>query len=163
MIVSHRDFIDSLPSLKALRKSEGLSVGVVDIEDVYDEFSFGMKSPQALKDFLSPCGEFLVQPPRFVLLVGDASFDPRNYYGFGDQDYVPTKLVDTFYLETASDDWFVDFDNDGLPEMAIGRLPVQTEEEAAGCFEDDRLRAVGENEGEPSCGGQWKDTDDFDF
>ena len=46
-------------------------------------------------------------------------------------DYVPTKLVDTVYMETASDDWFVDFNNDGLPEMAIGRLPVQTTEEAA--------------------------------
>jgi len=43
---------------------------------------------------------------------------------------VPTKLVDTQILETASDDWFVDFNNDGLPEIAIGRLPVRTVEEA---------------------------------
>jgi len=131
VIVSHGDFIDSLSSLEALRRSQGLSVGVVDIEDVYDEFNFGMKSPQALKDFLSHAGSSWSRPPRFVLLVGDASFDPRNYLGFGDQDYVPTKLIETVYLETASDDWFVDFDNDGLPEMAIGRLPVQTAEEAA--------------------------------
>jgi len=131
VIVSHGDFIDSLSSLEALRKSQGLSVGVVDIEDVYDEFNFGMKSPQALKDFLSHAGSSWSRPPRFVLLVGDASFDSRNYLGFGDQDYVPTKLIETVYLETASDDWFVDFDNDGLPEMAIGRLPVQTAEEAA--------------------------------
>jgi hypothetical protein len=34
-------------------------------------------------------------------------------------------------METASDDWFVDLNSDGLPEMAIGRLPVQTAEEAA--------------------------------
>jgi hypothetical protein len=34
-------------------------------------------------------------------------------------------------METASDDWFVDLNIDGLPEMAIGRLPVQTAEEAA--------------------------------
>ena len=131
VIVSHGDFIDSLSSLEALRKSEGLSVGVMNIEDVYDEFNFGMKSPQALKDFLSHARSSWSRPPRFVLLVGDASFDPRNYLGFGDQDYVPTKLIDTVHLETASDDWFVDFDNDGLPEMAIGRLPVQTAEEAA--------------------------------
>ncbi|KPK90191.1 MAG: hypothetical protein AMJ94_09960, partial [Deltaproteobacteria bacterium SM23_61] len=131
VIVSHGDFIDSLSSLEALRRSQGLTVGVVDIEDVYDEFSFGMKSPQALKDFLSHARSSWSHPPRYVLLVGDASLDPRNYYGFGDQDYVPTKLIETVYLETASDDWFVDFDNDGLPEMAIGRLPVQTPEEAA--------------------------------
>jgi hypothetical protein len=46
-------------------------------------------------------------------------------------DYVPTKLIDTTYMETASDDWFVDLSGDGLPEMAIGRLPVQTVKEAA--------------------------------
>jgi len=33
-------------------------------------------------------------------------------------------------METASDDWMVDFNNDGMPQMAIGRLPVRTAEEA---------------------------------
>ena len=41
-----------------------------------------------------------------------------------------TKLLDTFYLETASDDSFVDFNGDGLPEIAVGRLPVRTAQEA---------------------------------
>jgi hypothetical protein len=62
--------------------------------------------------------------------VGDASFDARNYLGLGDFDFVPTRLVDTKYLTTASDDWYVDFGNNGLPQMAIGRLPVRTAEEA---------------------------------
>jgi hypothetical protein len=43
---------------------------------------------------------------------------------------VPTKLIDTGYMETASDDWFVDFSNSGLPSMAIGRLPARTASEA---------------------------------
>ena len=33
-------------------------------------------------------------------------------------------------LETASDDWFVDFDDDGLPDLAVGRLPVRTLDQA---------------------------------
>ena len=106
-------------------------MALIDVEDLYDEFSFGNKSPKAIKDFLASAKANWKKPPRFVLLVGDASFDPRNYLGMGDFDFVPTKLVDTAYLETASDDWFVDLNNDGLPEMAIGRLPVQTAEEAA--------------------------------
>ena len=57
--------------------------------------------------------------------------DPRNYLGQGNWDYVPTKLVETTYLETASDDWFADFSGDGLPQMALGRLPVRTVEEAS--------------------------------
>jgi len=33
-------------------------------------------------------------------------------------------------METASDDWLVDFNHDGLPEMSVGRLPVRMAEEA---------------------------------
>ena len=43
---------------------------------------------------------------------------------------MPTKLVDASVLETSSDDAFADFDNDGLADMAVGRLPVQTVQQA---------------------------------
>jgi hypothetical protein len=131
VIVTHRDFFDTLQPLQKLRESQGLKVGLIDVEDLYDEFSFGNKSPKAIKDFLTLAKANWRKPPRFVLLVGDASFDPKNYLGKGDMDFVPTKLIDTAYMETASDDWFVDFNSDGLPEMAIGRLPVQTSDEAS--------------------------------
>ena len=71
------------------------------------------------------------RPPRFVLLVGDASFDPRNFLGQGDFDFAPTKLIDTQQMETASDDWFVDWNADGVPDIAIGRLSVRTAAEAS--------------------------------
>jgi len=130
VMISHASFIDSLKPLKTLREMQGLTVALIDVEDLYSEFGFGNKSPQALKDFLLRARVNWQKPPRFVLLVGDASFDPRNYLGLGNFDLVPTKLVDTAYLETASDDWLVDFHGDGLPEMAVGRLPVRTVEEA---------------------------------
>jgi hypothetical protein len=106
-------------------------VALIDLEDIFDEFSYGTKTPQAIKDFLTRASTSWQTPPRFVLLVGDASFDPRNYLGLGNQDFLPTKFLDTAYMETASDDWFVDFNGDALPNMAIGRLTVQTAEEAA--------------------------------
>lgn len=126
VIITDRDFLQSVEPLRALRNGV-----VIDVEDLYDEFNFGAKSPRALRDFLLRAREHWQRPPRFVLLVGDASVDPRNYLGFGDFDFLPTKLVDTLFLETASDDWFVDVNEDGLPEMAVGRLPVRTPEEAA--------------------------------
>ncbi len=130
MIISHGDFLESLKPLKNLREAQGLSVALIDVEDLYDEFSFGIKNPQAIKDFLTRANSNWQNPPRFVLLVGDASYDPRNYSGFGNFEYLPTKLIDTFYMETASDDWFVDFDGNGLPDIAIGRIPVHTVEDA---------------------------------
>ncbi|HEX9638719.1 MAG TPA: C25 family cysteine peptidase, partial [Acidobacteriota bacterium] len=130
IMIAQRQFVDSLVPLKALREGQGWSVALVDVEDAYDEFSFGAKSPWALRDLLSlPYASS--RPPRYLLLVGDATMDPRNYLGMGDFDLVPTKLVDTALLETASDDWFGDFNGDGIPEMAVGRLAVRSVEQAA--------------------------------
>ncbi len=53
----------------------------------------GNKSPEAIKDFLASTKGKWQRSPRFVLLVGDASFDPRNYLGLGDMDYVPQNLL----------------------------------------------------------------------
>ena len=130
VIISHKDFLNALGPLKQKRESQGLSVAVLDVEDLYDEFNFGNKSPQAIKDFLVSTTAIWDKSPRFVLLVGDATFDPCNFLGEGDYDLIPTKMLETVSLETASDDWFVDLDDDGLPDMAIGRIPVRTPEEA---------------------------------
>jgi hypothetical protein len=93
--------------------------------------SYGHKSPQAVKDFLSFARSNWKTAPRYVLFVGDSSLDPKNYLGFGENDLVGTRLIDTQNMETASDQWFADFNDDGLAEMAIGRLPVRTTDEAA--------------------------------
>ena len=129
-MVSHHDFIGSLAPLKTLREQTGLSVAVVDIEDIYDEYSFGVKTPYALKDFMTRAHAWR-RPPHYLLLVGDASMDPKNYLGLGSYDVVPTKLVAATYLETASDDWFVDLNNDLVPDIPVGRLPVRTQDQAA--------------------------------
>ena len=130
IVLSHGDFLESIEPWSVLREQQGWSVAVVDVADVYDEFSFGRKTPQALKDFLQYAHEHWQPTPSHVLLVGDASFDPRNYLRFGPADFMPTKLVDTAFLETAWDDWLGDFDLDGVSELALGRLPVRTPAEA---------------------------------
>jgi subtilisin-like proprotein convertase family protein len=133
VIVSHADFLAAVAPLAALRRQQGHTAAVVDIEDVYDEFSFGEKTPQALRDFLQWAATTWTTAPRFVVLTGDATIDPRNYAGFGDADFVPTKQVpmNQVALETASDDWFVDFKDNGLPAVAIGRLSVRTGAQAS--------------------------------
>ncbi|MEW6208940.1 MAG: C25 family cysteine peptidase, partial [Acidobacteriota bacterium] len=131
IIITHRDFAASLAPLVSLRQSQGLSVEVVDVEDIYDEFSYGQKTPLSVRSFLAYSKTNSAKAPRFVMFVGDASYDPRNYLGRGSSDFVPTKLVDTLYLETASDDWLADFNEDGVADMAVGRLPVKTALEAS--------------------------------
>ena len=131
VIISHRDFLKAMDPLKSLRQSQGLSVSVVDVEDLYDEFSYGAHSPYAIRDFLTRTKQVWKKSPRFVLLAGDASYDPRDFMGLGSQDLVPTKFVETVYMKTACDDWFGYLTSDGTAEVAVGRLPVKTADEAA--------------------------------
>jgi hypothetical protein len=130
VIVGYRSFLPQLARLKAYHERQGLKVALVDVEDLYDEFSFGTHGPDAIKAFLARARTHWRPAPRYLILAGDATSDPRDYLGYPSRDFVPTKIVDTKYMETASDDWFADFDGDGVPEMAVGRLPVRTAAEA---------------------------------
>jgi len=130
VILSNAQFIEAVRPLADRRRLEGWSVQLIDLQDVYDEFGGGEETVFAIRDFLQHAHAHWTVPPRFVLLVGDASFDPRNFLGLGAFDFAPTKLIDTAEMETASDDWFVDWNSDGIPEIAIGRLPVRTAAEA---------------------------------
>jgi hypothetical protein len=105
-------------------------VKVIDVEDLYDEFSFGQHTPQAIRDFLRTTANTWTRQPHYVLLAGDASYDPKNYLGQGNADFVPTKLFDSTLMETASDDWLADFNGDGVADLAIGRLPLRTAADA---------------------------------
>ncbi len=129
LILTRSDLFDALQPLLRLREAQGLKVEVADIEDVFDEFSYGERSPQAVREMLAYALSQWARAPRYLLLVGDASYDPRDYLGYGSNDLVPTRLIDTNYLETASDDWLADFDGDGISDIAVGRLPVRTSEE----------------------------------
>jgi len=80
LIISYKDFIPALAPLVAQRQSQGLTVFVADVEDVYDEFSFGAHSSQALQDFLLQARNHWAKAPRYVLLAGDASYDPRSHF-----------------------------------------------------------------------------------
>jgi len=130
VMISYPGFEGQLAPLFQLHKAEGKTVALVNVNDVYDEFNFGERSPYAIRSFLQTATREWKNSPKYLLLMGDASLDPRNYLGVGSFDFVPTKIIVTSELKTASDDWFSDFDNTGFAQIATGRLPVRTLEEA---------------------------------
>ena len=126
VVISYPDFAASAAPLVKLHQSKSRSVDVVTVDQLYDAFNYGEKSPQALLDYLELASTSWRTHPQAVLLVGDASFDPRNYLGFGESDFVPTRMIETAAFKTGSDDWFTDFKQTGFGTIPIGRLPVST-------------------------------------
>ena len=129
VIITNKQFIPAANALKSARDAQGISTAVIDVQNLYDEFSYGVHGPDAIKAFLQRSASWTTAP-HYAILFGDASCDPRNYLGVGSFDYVPTKMVATQYLKTASDDWFGDFTNSGISSIDIGRIPVRTLDEA---------------------------------
>ena len=125
VIISYKDFMTQANAWADYRRGQGISVEVVNVDDIYDEFNYGVLSANSLEDFLNFARQNWQTPPQYVLLIGDGSYDPRNYEGNGYWDLVPTKFFDSDFDENPSDDALVDFNNDGLAEMAIGRIPAR--------------------------------------
>ncbi len=120
-------FEEALRPLIQHRESQGLSVTAVPLSQIYDEFSYGRQTPEAIRDFLAHAVAEWQPAPRYALLVGDASYDIYNYTGGENENNLPTYLVYTeFAGYVASDTWFTIFDEETLtPEIAIGRFPAQ--------------------------------------
>ena len=131
VIITHPDFEAALGPLVRMHESRGQSVEVVTIDEVFDAFNYGERSPFAIRAFLQNAESVWNRKPQYLLLVGDASVDPRNYLGLGDFDFVPTRIIETAAFKTATDDWFSDFKQNGFETIATGRLPVRTASDAA--------------------------------
>lgn len=131
LIITPSAFADVLQPLVKHRAARGLMIKLVDVEQVYDAFSHGVSDPHAIRDFLTYVREGWGAPtPRFVLLVGKASYDDHDYLKGPNKNLLPTFLVPTPHLgEAASDNWFVASDRDAHPTIAIGRIPAKTPEQ----------------------------------
>jgi len=94
IMIAHRTLLEAILPLAELHRSRGLAVEVVDLQDVYDEFNHGIAHPRAIRSFLRFASHSRQPPaPRFVLLVGDASWDARNArakdWNYADWTYRP--------------------------------------------------------------------------
>ncbi len=133
IVISHASFIPALAPLVNLRQSQGLSVQVVDVQAVYDGFGYGEVSPEAIRSYLSHLYHSGSPAPTYVLLVGDGTSDPKRYRTDSQTTWLPPYLAnaDPWIGEVAADNRYVTVDGaDLLPDMLVGRLPVNSLAEA---------------------------------
>jgi hypothetical protein len=133
LIVTHADFSAAVQPLATHYRDQGLSVLVVDVQEIYDEFGGGLLDPEAIRAFIAHAYAQWARAPAFVLLVGDGSYDPLDHTGYGSGTYIPPYLamVDPWWGETAADNRYAAVHGaDPLPDVFLGRLPVSTAAEA---------------------------------
>jgi uncharacterized repeat protein (TIGR01451 family) len=135
IVVTHADFYTDVLPLADHRAAMGLRTMVVDVQEVYDEFGYGIYGPAAIRDFLAYAYANWVPPaPLYVLLVGDGNYDPKDHQGTGEPNYIPPYLAhaDPWIGQVAADNRYVAISGDDvLPDMHVGRLPVKTHAEAS--------------------------------
>ena len=132
IIISPKDFMEQANCLKNYRENESkvkISTTVVDVDDIFSEFSCGMKDPSAIRDYLRYAYYNWSVKPEYVLLFGDGDYDYKNIEG-GNGNFVIPFETEEFLLEIysyASDDYFAGIiGNDNQPDLAIGRLTVRS-------------------------------------
>jgi hypothetical protein len=130
LVVANRIFSQN-PDLQEYLQRRQTNLGrteLVFIDDVFDEYSQGIYDPQAIKTML----QAMPEPPDYLLLVGDASYDTRNIYGKGG-NLLPAHYIQTkAYGAVASDFWYGLLDGDLIPDVAVGRISCRSDEELSG-------------------------------
>ncbi len=130
--IYHRDFRAAAERLAQWRAADArfgrpMRAAAIDVQDIYDEFSGGLLDPTAIRNFLAYAAEHWNPAPMFVALVGDGSYDYKNNSSISQGNWIPAfqdgdSTYDEWYTRVVGGDLF--------PDMAIGRLTVQTAAEA---------------------------------
>lgn len=148
LIVTHSNFEAEAERLAAFRRTNnGFDVEVVNVNEIYNEFSSGRSDISAIRNFARYLFYRSESPGKFkyMLLFGKGTFDHKNQRG-ANLNFVPiyesrnslhplaTYGSDDYYgfLEPGEGYWEESRDGDHTLDIAIGRLPVKTPVEAKG-------------------------------
>lgn len=129
LIISPVELLGPAEQLAKYREQKGFTTKIALLEDIYDEFSNGITTPHAIRDFLQYAYEQWNSAPQYILLAGNGTYDYKDNLRFGD-NLIPPVMIATQNGLFASDTYLADVANqDGVPEMAIGRIPASNEAE----------------------------------
>lgn len=161
-VIYHPDFqADAERFAQHRRTYSNLDIVAVNVLQLYNEFSSGAKDPTAIRDFARMLLERNPDKFHYLLLFGDASFDPKNNTNSEDnKDFIPAfETAESFSPIDAfpSDDFFALLSPDesgaltGALDIAVGRFVCNTTDEARNIV--DKIVAYDQD---PATLGDWR-------
>jgi hypothetical protein len=136
LIITHSDFLSAAQRLKAFHEQTSRSpirTRIVDVDRIYNEFGGGSPSPMAIRNFIRYCYENWTTPPKYVLLLGHGDFDYRRIMKESTPNWIPPWETGSAFDQISSyadEAAFGTFNNSHLMNVAIGRLPARSLQEA---------------------------------
>ena len=137
IIITHKNFIDAANRLKSYRENQAkvpISTIVVDVQEIFNEFSGGILDVSGIRDFIKYAYEHWVVEPEYVLFFGSGNYDYKNIEGYN-TNFVPTWQTEqslNLLSSYTSDDFYVKKDPgiDQFVDFASGRITVKNLNEA---------------------------------
>jgi hypothetical protein len=134
LFITHKNFSNAIMPLVDYRQNDYTTM-VITVDDIYNDFSFGKYDPLAIKHFLYYTTNNWTTVPKYVLLVGDATFDYKNNEGKENPpNFIPmyesgTKITGNAGIPT-NHIYEGEYVNFGAGEaMVLGRITVRTHQE----------------------------------
>ena len=124
--IYHNSLEESLQDyISYISQKENKSILSIDVGQLYDTYGFGIESPHSIKNFLQASYNNWDAFPEFLVLVGDATWDPKKLMekSFVDQ------MVPAYGIPYSDNFYGVLDGQDQVPEMVIGRIPVNNNDE----------------------------------
>lgn len=129
IVIAHPLFVDELNRFAGFKSSLAVKykgVDVVATDAIYAQYSNHVVEPEAIRSYIKDAAS--LRGTKVILLVGGDTYDYKNHLGFGAQSYLPSLYGPISLAETylPLDSKYVDLDDDSIPDLAMGRLPVKT-------------------------------------
>ncbi len=140
LIITLEEWREEARQLAQWHRDKGLSVLVVSLEEVFNEFSGGKQDPTAIRDFAKYLYDQDPAKFKYLLLFGDASYDYKGiihpvkhipaYESVNSLDPLVSYLTDDYYAFLDDNEGADLGDNSNQLDIAVGRLPVNSKQEA---------------------------------
>ncbi|MGZ5242482.1 MAG: putative type IX secretion system sortase PorU2 [Bacteroidia bacterium] len=137
LLITHKVFANAAQQYKSYKESRSINDSVkfkvlmMDVEDLYDQFSYGVKHPASIQNFNMYVYKKQAVAPKYLLLLGKG-YEIRTVRAKAAEDYVPTigqPAAELLYV-AGIDNNFTGYDLTLYPNIAVGRIAARTEEEA---------------------------------
>lgn len=146
IIITRKEFLEAAETIaevhsKFVDEKDRLKTMIVFQDDILHEFNADILDPHAIRYFLQYAFQYWSPSPRFVLLLGDGTYDYRAIES-SEGNLILTYQVEPYKIYSSADNSYATDarftyvnGNDYYMDLAIGRITARTPEEALNAAE----------------------------